>query len=109
MVGHDQGHPVVAMDLRAQLTDRELRLQQSLRRERAERQNHLRADQLDLADEVRRTGRDLLRERVPVTWRTMLEDIRNEDVLPREPDGADDLGEQLAGGSHEGFSLLVLV
>jgi hypothetical protein len=41
------------MDLSAQLSDRELGLEQRLGREGAERQDHFGTDQLDLADQIR--------------------------------------------------------
>src|SRR4051812_47459265 len=48
VVGHDERNAVVAVNLAAELADRRLRFQQSLRRKGAERQNHFRPDELDL-------------------------------------------------------------
>ena len=57
MIRHDQRHAVVAVHLTAQLADRELRVEKSLRRERAERDDDLRPDQLDLPHEIRAARR----------------------------------------------------
>ena len=75
MIGDDERHAVVAMNLASQLADRELRVEQSLRRERPERENHLRLDQLDLANEIRTARLDLVRQRIAVSRRPMLEDV----------------------------------
>src|SRR5947209_4550061 len=69
VVGHDERHAVVAMNLAAQLPDRELGLQESLGGEGAQRQYHFRLDELDLPYQIRRARRDLLRHRIPVARR----------------------------------------
>ncbi len=83
VIRDDQRHAVVAVNLASQLADRELRLQQRLRRERPEREDHLRADQLDLPNEVRTARLNFFRQRIAVSRRTMLEDVADEDVLAR--------------------------
>ena len=88
VVRDDQRNAVVAVHLTAQLADRELRLEQSLRRERAEREDHLRPDELDLADQVRAARGDFVGHRIAVARRTMLEDVADEHVLALEVDGA---------------------
>ena len=82
---------------------------EELRREVPERRDELRLDQLDLAEEVRLAGRDLLRERVAVPGRAALEDIRDEDVRARQLDPAEELVEQLPRLADERDALLVLV
>ena len=49
------GYTVIAVNLDAQLADRERRVQERLRRECSERENHLGPNQLDLANEIRTT------------------------------------------------------
>src|SRR5690349_11607576 len=109
MVRHDQWHAVVAMRLPSQLADRELRLEKSLGREGAQRQYDLRSDELDLTNQVRRARNDLVGQRIAVTRRTMLEDIRNEHVLTPEVDRSEDLVQQLARLADERLALLILV
>jgi hypothetical protein len=75
----------------------------------AERADDARLDQLDLPEEMRLAGLDLLRSRVAVARRAMLEDVRHEDVAAIEPDLGEQLVEQLPGASHERDPLLVLV
>ena len=53
---------------------------QQLRREVAERADHLRLDQLELAEQVVLAVVDLLRQRVAVAGRPALEDVGDEDV-----------------------------
>ena len=69
---------------------------EQLRREVAERRDDLRPDQLDLPEEVRLAGLDLLGLRVAVAGRAALEDVRDVDVLARQPDAGEQLAEQLA-------------
>src|SRR3954468_3728460 len=66
VVGHDERHAVVAMNLAAQLADRELGLEESLGREGPERQYDFRPDELDLAHQIRRARDHFVRQRVPV-------------------------------------------
>src|ERR1035437_226771 len=101
VVGDDQRHPVIAVYLTAQFTDRLRGLQESLRRERAEGKDHSGLEQLQLAQQVRAAGLDLVRRRIPVAGRAVLEDVADEDVFPREIDGGEDLREQLAGRADE--------
>ena len=54
---------------------------EELRREVAERRDHLRLDQLDLAEEMRLAGLDLVLLRVAVARRAAFEDVRDVDVL----------------------------
>ena len=73
----------------------------SMRREGAERENHLWTDDFDLADQIRAARRNLFRPRIPVAGRTMLEDVADEHVFALEIDRRENLGEQLARGADE--------
>jgi len=64
---------------------------EELRCEVAERRDHPGPDQLDLLEEVRLAGLDLLWQRVAVPRRPALQDVRDVDLLARHPD----TGEQL--------------
>src|SRR3954462_14133105 len=78
MVGNDERNAIIAMDLAAKLADRGLGLQQSLRGKRAECQNHLWPDQLDLADQVGRAGCHFLGQGISVSRGPVLEDVHDE-------------------------------
>ena len=82
---------------------------QQFRREVPERRDELRLDQLDLAEEVRLAGGDLVRLRVAVPGRAALEDVRDEDVGASQPDSREQLVEQLPRLPDERDALLVLV
>ena len=66
-------------------------------------------DQLDLTEEVRLAGLDLLRLRVAIARRAALEHVRDVDVRARQSDPVQELLEQLAGLADEGNALLILV
>ena len=82
---------------------------EKLGREVAERRDHLRLDQLDLAEQVRLARLDLVLLRVAVAGRTALEDVRDVDVLAAEIDACEQPVEQLPRLADEGDALLVLV
>ena len=82
---------------------------EELGREVAERRDELRLDQLDLPEQVRLAGGDLLGLRVPVLRRSALENVRNHDVGALEADAAEQLVEQLARLADERDALLILV
>jgi hypothetical protein len=100
---------MVAMNLAAKPADRGLGFQQSLRRKGAERQNNLGSDELDLADQIGRARGDFLGQRIPVSRRPMLEDVRDEHIVTGQLDRLDDFREQLARLPDERDTLLVLV
>ena len=75
----------------------------------AESCDHPRLDQVDLALEIGPTGIDLLRLRVPVPRRPALQDIRDEDVLPLQPDPLQQLREEAAGPADEREALAILL
>src|SRR5689334_14320779 len=110
MEGRHKLDAVVVVPPPAQLRDRRLRAQQRLGGELAERDDHLRRDQLQLANEERLAARDLVRLGIAVLRRPALDDVRDVDVLAPElhPLG-DDLREQLAGAADERLALQVLV
>ena len=82
---------------------------EELGREVAERRDHLRLDQLDLAEEVRLARLDLVLLRVAVAGWAALEDVRDVDVLAPELDSGEQPLEQLPRLADEGDALLVLV
>ena len=82
---------------------------EELRGEVAERRDEGRPDQLDLAEQVRLAGLDLVGLRVAVPGRAALEDVRDVDVAAREPDPGEEPFEQLPRLADEGHALLVLV
>ena len=82
---------------------------EELGREVAERRDHLRLDQLDLAEEVRLARLDLVRLRIAVAGRPAFQDIRHEHVVARDPDPGQELVEQLPRLADERDALLVLV
>ena len=75
----------------------------------AERADDLRLDQPDLLSEVRLALGDLVGLRVAVAGRAAHQDIRDEDVLARQPDLAQQLVQQLPGPADERQPLQVLL
>src|SRR5512143_1911500 len=108
MVRDDQRHPVVAMNLVPELPNGKLRIEQRLRSERAEGEYHLGADQFDLPDEVRATRRNLLRPRVAVARRPVLQDVADVDIFAPQLDRGENLREQLTGRADERPSRFIL-
>src|SRR3954469_9496184 len=78
-------------------------------RKAAQRADHPRLDQRDLAIQVLAAGGYLVGQWVAIVRRPALQDVRNVDVLPLEPDRAQHLLEQFPGGADERARLLVLV
>ena len=74
-----------------------------------ERGDDLRADQLDLPEEVRLALLDLVRQRVAVPRRPALEHVRDVDVRAGQADALEQPVEQLPGLPDERDALLVLV
>ncbi len=110
---HQERAPVL-VEPSPQRGDRRLAPQERPRREGAERDDHLRADDLDLPEQESLAGRDLLRLRVAVPGRTALDDVRDVDLLAAELAAADDhrldhLRQELARPPDERQSLGVLV
>ena len=65
-------------------------------RERAERDDHLRLDDVDLPEQERLARRDLVRLRIAVLRRPALDHVGDVDVVARQLDRLDDLRQQLA-------------
>src|SRR5689334_6546809 len=81
VIRDDQRNAVILVHRAAQFTDRELGLEQRLCGERPERHDDLRANDLELSDQIRAARFDLLRHRVAIAWWSMLEHVANEDVF----------------------------
>src|SRR5581483_12148884 len=81
---------------------------EQLRGEVPERRDDLRLDQLDLAEEMRLAGLDLVRLRVAVSGRAAFQNIRDVHVLAAQADPEQELLEQLSGLADERHALLVL-
>ena len=109
MERRDQLGAAELVDPSAQPRDRILRAKQRLRGERSERHDHLRRDDIDLAKQERFARLDFVRLGVAVAGRTALDDVRDVDLVARQPDGFDDLREQLTGAPHEWNALDVFV
>ena len=93
----------------AELRDALLGVEQQLRREVPERDDHARLDQRELAVEPRRAGLDLVGLGVAVAGRAALHDVGDVHVVAGETDPLDELRQQLSGASHERLSLEVLL
>ena len=85
------------------------RPQQRLRAELAERDDHLRLDDVDLPEEERLAGLDFVRLGIPVLGRAALDDVGDVDVLALERDGFDDLRQELPRAADERKALLIFV
>src|SRR5436305_394720 len=70
----------------AQLADRLLRLQERLRRDRAEREDHLRLDDAELRIEERTARGELVRLGVPVAGGPAKDGVRNKAFVARDVD-----------------------
>ena len=68
-----------------------------------------RLDQLDLPEEIRLARLDLVGHGIAVAGRAALDDVRDVDLGAGKPDALEQLVEELAGLTHEGVALLVLV
>ena len=93
----------------AQLHHRCIHRQQRLRRHRSERHDHLRLDHRDLPHQKRRAGLALLALRRAIARRAALHDVRDVDLLARDPHRFDHVVEQLPGAPHEGLALRVFI
>src|SRR5215207_3289479 len=109
VVRDDERNAVVAMHRAAELPDGERRLEERLCRERAERDDDLWTNDLELTDQVRTACLDFLGTRVPVPWRPMLQDVANEHVLAAQVNGGENLRQELTGRANEREPRLVLV
>ena len=93
----------------AQPRDRVVRLQQRLRRELAERHDHLGLDRIDLPEHELLALLHLVGLGIPVARRPALDHVGDVDILPLHPDRLDDFRQQLTGTAHERLALDVFV
>src|SRR5205085_600875 len=84
MIGDHERDTVVPMHLPAQLADRELGLEERLRRETAERDDDFWTYELELPHKIGTARGDFFRKRIAIARRPMLEDVADEDVLALE-------------------------
>src|SRR5262245_27548206 len=108
MIRHDQRNAIGTVEPSAEPPDRLLRVEQRLRGERPEGDDHLGTDQLDLPHEIRAAGLDFLWLRIAIARRPMFEDVADVNVLSLQVDRAEDLVEELTGLADERTSKLVL-
>ena len=80
-----------------------------MRRVTAQGEDRRRPDQLDLAHEIGLAGGHLVGLGIGVPRRAALQDIGDKDLVTPETDRLQDLGQELARGSHERLASLVLV
>ncbi len=93
----------------ARLEDSVAAAEQRLRRWPAETDQHVRIDQLDLAQRERQADRQFLRRRRAVAGRPPGHDIGDIGIGAGEPDRRHDAIEELAGAAHERQPLDILV
>ena len=109
MEGRDQLGAAVVEDAAAQARDRILRLQQRPRGERAQRDDDLRLDRGELAEQERLARRDLVGLRIAVARRPALEHVGDVDLVALEAHRLDHLRQQLAGAPDERDALHVFI
>src|SRR5688500_6773956 len=89
------------MDQSAQFSDRRFGVEKSLGGEAPERNDYFRLDQLELPYEVWTAGSDLVRQRVAVAGRAVLENVADEDVFAPQLHRRENLVEKIPCGSDE--------
>ena len=89
--------------------DRLTAVEQGLRGEGAEGNNHLRCNRLNLAAQKRAAEGNLFRVRIPVAGRTALEHIADVNILPGERHGRNHLRQQLPRFADKRLTLEVLI
>src|SRR5262245_15268691 len=97
------------VDAAAQPRNRVERAEQRLRAELAERDDHLRFDDVDLPEQKRLARLDFVGLRIAVARRAALDHVRDVDVLALEIDRFDDLGQQLTGAADEWNPLNIFI
>ena len=95
MVRHHQWHAVISMNLSAELPDSVARVQQRLGSKCPERHDHPWLNQFDLTEEVRATGLNFIRHRIPIAGRAMLQNVADVDIAPRKFNRSENLVEEL--------------
>src|SRR5215210_5523043 len=91
------------------LGDADALARQELGREVAERADHKRFDELDLAEEVGAALLDLLGKRIAVAGRAALDHVGDEHLVALEPDLLEQAIQELAGATDEGLALPILL
>src|SRR5688572_5858811 len=107
MEGRDQRRAAIVELPPAQPRDRIHRLEQRLGGELAERHDHARLDDVDLPEQVGLALLHFVGFRIAIAGRPALDDVGDVDLIARQADGLDDLGQQLPGTAHEGLAPLV--
>src|SRR5215831_18466906 len=93
VICHDERHTVILVHRAAQFTDRCLRVQQRLRGECSERENHFWFNQLDLSNQIRTARGNLIRQRIAVAWRPVFQNVADVHLLARQIDRREDFCE----------------
>src|SRR6266480_79012 len=101
MVGGSHRNPVESEVPPPRLREPRSGTLEAAKRRGAERHEDPRSDGLDLALEVRPTSFHLVRLRRPVRGGSTFNQVRDEDVLPRDAGGGEGPIEHLAGGPHK--------
>ena len=109
MKRRNQLRAAVVVNAAAQARDRIERAQQRLRRELAERDDHLRLDGVDLPEQEWLARLDFVLLGVAVLRRPALDHVRDVHVLALQIDRFDDLRQQLPGAADERNALLIFV
>src|SRR5688572_9468184 len=99
----------VFVDTTAQPRDRFTRPEKRLSRKRAQRDDHLRLDDVDLPEEERLALFHFVGFGVAIFRRAALNDVGDVDILPLESDCLDDLRQFLPGAADERDSLNIFV
>jgi hypothetical protein len=76
---------------------------------RTKRHNHFGPNRVNLTEQERLAGTDLVRFRIPILWWTTLDDVCNVHVVTRQIDRLDDLRQQLPGPANERNPLAIFV
>src|SRR6266566_769600 len=102
MVRHDDRNTPEPMHVVPECTERLLRVEERLRRRAAHGENHLRLEELDLAEQVRHARRDLVVLGLAVFGRAAFHDVADEHALARQLDRGEDLGQEFTAGPTNG-------
>src|SRR6266702_911829 len=108
MVRHDDRNTPEPMHVVPEGTERLLRVEERLRRRAAHGENHLRLEELDLAEQVRHARRDLVVLGLAVFGRAAFHDVADEHALARQLDRGEDLGQEFTRRADERPAGLVL-
>src|SRR5688500_15018900 len=90
-----------AMHLASEFSDRQLRLQKSLRCEHAKSKDCFWSNELNLTEQIWAAGGYFVGHRFAVARRAMLQHVADERVFALQVDCRENFGEQLTGGADE--------